>query len=99
MARFEVRRLRSSNLMGVELQADLFDDLNTRVLAPLIPADEIESAISRLNPSFTINGRAHVMLTQHMAAVPVQELGDTVTDLSAHRDRITAATDFLFQGF
>lgn len=39
------------------------------------------------------------MATQRMVAVPIQEIGDFVADLSNRRDDIVAATDFLFQGF
>jgi toxin CcdB len=99
MARFHVWRLRSSNLLGIELQADLLDDLNTRILAPLLPADTLESYVDRLYPSFEIAGCTYVMMTQHWSGVPLNELGDVVAELSAKWDRITTATDFLFQGF
>ena len=39
------------------------------------------------------------MATQRMAALPASEIGETVADLTGHADAITAATDFLFQGF
>lgn len=99
MARFDVRRLENSSYLALELQADLLDGFNTRVVAPLVPREEIGSHVSRLNPVFTINGESFVMLTQHMAAIPATELGDVVRNLGKYRDDITAATDFLFQGF
>ncbi|MCK7614133.1 CcdB family protein [Roseibium sediminicola] len=99
MARFDVRRLDNSAYLALELQADLLDGFNTRVVAPLIPKEDIGGHISRLNPVFTIGGGTYVMLTQHLAAVPTTELGDVVCNLGKHRDDITAATDFLFQGF
>ncbi|WP_346900415.1 CcdB family protein [uncultured Roseibium sp.] len=99
MARFQVRRMRSTDILGIELQADLLDDLNTRVLVPLIPLCEVEKHIDRLNPVFDIDGCAYVMMTQHLAAVAVSEIGDVVADLSSKRDAIVAAADFLFQGF
>ncbi len=55
--------------------------------------------MARLNPRFTINGHPYIMATQLMAAIPVSEIGDLIIDLSSHADQITAATDFLFQGF
>jgi toxin CcdB len=39
------------------------------------------------------------MDTQFMAAVPAAILRDPVTSLRSHRDEITAALDFLMQGF
>lgn len=99
MARLDVRRLEDSTYLALESQANLLDGFNTRIVAPLVPKDEIGSHVSRLNPLFKIDGETYVMLTQHMAAIPVSELGDVVCNLGKYRDDITAATDFLFQGF
>lgn len=99
MARFDVRRLEQSDYLAKELPADLLDGFNTRVVAPLVSKEQIGSHVSRLNPVFSINGGAYVMLTQHMAAVPTAELGDVVCNLGTHQDEIVAATDFLLQGF
>ncbi len=99
MARFHVYRLKQGKTLVVDLQADLFDALRTRIVAPLIPASEFGHAMSRLNPPVTIGGEAHVIATHLMAAVSVSEIGDVVTDLSNHRNAIVAATDFAFQGF
>ena len=46
-----------------------------------------------------VHGKLHVMATQRMAALRTRDIGDVVADLSARRDEIVAATDFLFQGF
>ena len=46
-----------------------------------------------------VHGKLHGMATQRMAAVQTSDIGDVVSDLSACRDEIVAATDFLFQGF
>jgi len=99
MARFDVRRLENSDFLALELQADLFDGFNTRLVAPLVPKQSIATIVARLNPVFAVSGTPYVMLTQHMAAVPVTELGDVVCSLAEHEDSVAAATDFLFQGF
>lgn len=39
------------------------------------------------------------MATHRMAALALSEIGPSIADLSARADEITAATDFLFQGF
>jgi toxin CcdB len=39
------------------------------------------------------------MATQRMASIPLSEIGAEVADLSSRSDDITAALDFLFQGF
>jgi toxin CcdB len=41
----------------------------------------------------------YAMMTEFLASVPIRELGMAVADLSTRADDITAATDFLFQGF
>lgn len=99
MARFSAYRMASSHILALDLQADILDDLKTRIVAPLYPVSELSWTMSRLNPRFTIEGETYVMATQRMVAIPVQDIGDFVTDLSKHSDVIVAATDFLFQGF
>ncbi|HTO30775.1 MAG TPA: CcdB family protein [Pararhizobium sp.] len=56
-------------------------------------------SISRINPRFVIEGELHAMATQRRAAIPVSEIGPELADLSARRDDIIAATDFLFRVF
>ncbi|WEX88482.1 CcdB family protein [Sinorhizobium garamanticum] len=99
MSRFHVYRLKQAETLVVDLQADLFEALKTRIVAPLIPASEFGHAMSRLNPSTKIDGENYVMAIHLMAAIPLSELGDMVTDLSSQRDDIVTATDFAFQGF
>jgi toxin CcdB len=69
------------------------------VMVPLYRVGGMSWSISRLNPRFLINGEPYVMATQRMAALPVSEIGEPVADLASQADAITAATDFLFQGF
>ncbi|WP_284777696.1 CcdB family protein [Agrobacterium sp. lyk4-40-TYG-31] len=99
MARFCVYKLVGSHILLLDLQADILDDLKTRVVAPLYPANELSWSLAKLSPRFLISSEIFVMATQRMVAVPVQEIGDFVADLSSRRDDIIAATDFLFQGF
>ncbi|OWV69300.1 pirin [Rhizobium sp. R339] len=99
MARFHVYRLKSGNALAIDLQANLLDDLPSRVMVPLYPVLEMSWSISRLNPRFAIDGEIHVMATQRMASIPTTELGIAVADLSDKSDIITGALDFLFQGF
>ncbi|ATN32598.1 hypothetical protein ACO34A_02110 [Rhizobium sp. ACO-34A] len=99
MARFHVYRLKPGNMLVVDLQSNLLDDLPSRVIAPLIPVNDMSWSISRLTPRFVVEGELHVMATQRMAAVPASEIGEQVADLSDKADDIIAATDFLFQGF
>lgn len=83
----------------LDVQSDLLDGLNVRAVAPLVPKAMAPIAASRLNPVFDIEGAAHVMMTQYIAAVPASLLKTPVGDLSASFDRITSALDMLFHGF
>ncbi len=99
MARFRVHRLKSGDQLVVDLQSDFLQDLPSRVVAPLQPVEEVSWMISRLTPRFDVGGRKYVMATQRLSALPTSEIGALVADLSHRSDEITAATDFLFQGF
>jgi toxin CcdB len=92
-------RTRDGSLLLLDLQSTLLDNLPTRVVAPLHPIQEMTWSMGRLTPRFNIRGEIYVLATHRMAAVMQDELGSLVADLSAHADEITAATDFLFQGF
>ena len=82
-----------------DVQADLLSHLNTRVVVPLLPAPIAPTPAQTLNPRFKIHGEIVVMATQFMAAVPVPILRDPVASLRPHHDEVTAALDFLMQGF
>lgn len=99
MARFDVARKPEGTGYLVDLQADLLDHLNTRVVAPLLPLDRAPIPAATLNPVLDIAGERVVMTTQFMAAVPAQILKSPVARIDAHRTEITAALDLLFQGF
>ncbi|NLR98600.1 hypothetical protein HGP17_17420 [Rhizobium sp. P38BS-XIX] len=99
MARFHVYGLKQGRALALDLQSDLLERLSTRIMAPLLRVEDVSTPIARLNPQFTIAGETYTMATQLMAAIPLIEIGELVADLSSHGDQITAATDFLFQGF
>lgn len=99
MARFMVYRLRDESILLLDLQADVLNELKSRVVAPLIPVNDMSWTIGQMNPRFEIGGAIYVLAPQRMGAVGANDFGPVVADLSAHRDRIVAATDFLFQGF
>ena len=91
-----------ANLLGPELlldvQADLLRHLNTRVVVPLIPIASAPAPITGLNPVFEIGGIRYVMMTNHIAAVRVTELGAEVASLAQHHAEITTAVGILLTG-
>jgi toxin CcdB len=80
------------------LQADLFDGLATRVVAPLIPLEMSGPALDRLNPVISIEDDSYVVSIAELAGVPVQALGDHVASVTGSRLEVISALDFLFTG-
>lgn len=82
----------------LDCQADLLSDLNTRFTVPLLPPEVAPTPAGRLNPSFEIDGRQFVMVTQYASAIELRELGPKVASL-AERDReVMNALDLLITG-
>ena len=99
MARFDVYRLTSDAVLVVDLQSDLIDNLDTRVVAPLLPLEEFFKAISRLNLKFELDGTSYVLVTHMLGTISLSDVRETVSRLADRDHDIIAATDFLFQGF
>lgn len=83
----------------LDVQAELLDDLTTRVVVPLITAPAMGKAAKHLNPQFKIKRTMVIMSTAELAGVPVNILGDKICSLKEQRYEIIAALDFLFTGF
>jgi len=99
MSKYDVHSYRSGAGFLLDVQAELLDHLNTRVVVPMLPKDQAPQPAARLNPVFEIDGDSFVMATQFLSAVPKGELGPTVANLEAEFANITAALDMVFQGF
>lgn len=99
MARFHAYKMKTSGQPIVDLQADLLGDLASRVVAPLIPIQNVGIQILKLNPRFEIGGEVFLLVPQALTSVPANAIGEQVADFSDRQDEITAALDFLFQGF
>ncbi len=82
----------------LDVQSDLMDTLATRVVVPLVAAEEMGLAAKHLNPQFKIKGEPVVMSTAELAGIPIRSLGDKVASLKNRRDEIIAALDLLFTG-
>ena len=83
----------------IDVQSDLLDQMNTRVVVPLLPVAEAPLKITRLNPVFALDGADYVLMPQHMAAITVRELGSTNSNMSARHDEIRGALDVVYIGF
>ena len=105
MGRFDVYRnsgsLAEAVPFVVEVQNDLLDPLDTRVVIPLrrlsrFPTRQLPS---RLTPLFEVEGVTCLLETPKIAAVPLRLLKSRVTSLQPQQAEITAALDYLFQGY
>ena len=70
MAQFDVYKNPDGDGYLLVVQADLLNNLNTRMVVPLLPDKVAPIPARTLNPCFMISGETQVMSTQFMAAVP-----------------------------
>lgn len=82
----------------MDVQADILDALNTRVVVPLMPVIDAPHPAKQLNPVFDIDETSYVMVTQFMAAVPTSFLRTPVTTFAKWDADITNALDMVFFG-
>lgn len=98
MARYDVYPNPTGGYV-LDVQADLLDDLKTRIVIPLLMRTLAPLPAKRLNPSFEIEGVDHILVTQFMAAIPASTLKKPVMNLSSSHDEIITALDMVFHGF
>jgi toxin CcdB len=98
MAQFDVHRLGSGEGLVLDCQSDLLQQLNTRFVVPLIPQEDAPAPAQRLNPTFVIDGRRFVMVTQFAAAAHCNELGEAIASLRGHSFEVVGALDVLISG-
>jgi toxin CcdB len=83
----------------VDVQSELLNTLNTRLVIPLTPFELLENkAPSHLCPTIHVDEGEFVILTHQMASVPSKLLSDPVDDINTLRGEIIAAIDFLITG-
>jgi toxin CcdB len=105
MARFEVYPNPGSHAHTtpylLDVQSDLLDGLDSRMVIPLRSLDHFAKVKlpTRLTPVINIQGKDYLLETPKMGAVPQRILKSPVVSLAAEQIQITAALDFLFQGY
>lgn len=83
----------------LDVQSDLLDELNTRVVVPLYkPASLKGGTIKILTPNVEVDSKAYIAVTPQLAGIPKSALGAQVGDLSERRYDIVAALDLLVTG-
>jgi toxin CcdB len=104
MPQFAVYKNRNEATRGrfpllLDVQSDLLDALNTRVVVPLIPAAPAKArAMETLTPKLPVAGKEYVMVTPQLAGISVRELGAIVDIVSSERAKIIGALDLLITG-
>ena len=101
MPRFDIYPMPGPNRAGylVDVQAPLLDHLATRAVLPLIPAAAAPPPIRDLNPTISVDGLPHLLLTQAILAIPLRDLKRPIASAAEHQDTITRALDLLLTGF
>lgn len=105
MARFDVYdnpgALAATTPYLLDVQSDLLDGLESCMVIPLRLADQFPKVKlpARLLPMFSVQGQQVLLETPKMAAVPRRALKGPVASLAHEHARVTAALDFLFQGY
>jgi toxin CcdB len=84
----------------LDVQSDLLDDLNTRVVIPLTRARDLSrKPMLHLTPVLNFGGASYVVMTPQLAAIARADLGEPIGSLATERHEILAAMDFLLTGF
>jgi toxin CcdB len=105
LAQFTVYRNKSARSKAVypllvNVQSDLLEDLQTRVVIPLSKAAALaKRPVSQLTPLIEFEGTQYVLVTPQLAGIAQTELGPVTGSLAQSRDTIFAAMDFLLLGF
>lgn len=102
MARCDVYRISGDGVpLVVDVQANLLDELSSRVVIPLVPASEASAeSLTRLKPVIGIDGEDYVLMTTDIGVLLRQQLGERITNIGdRHGDEVAIALDFLFAGF
>jgi len=83
----------------VDVQSDLLDNLNSRIVIPLSLNKETNNTNAKtLCPVFDIEDRNYILLTHQMTSVPVSLLKKKIGSLENKRYEILGAMDILLTG-
>jgi toxin CcdB len=104
MPQFAVYKNRNEATRGrfpllLDVQSDLLEPLNTRVVVPLSPVAAARArAMQVLTPNLIVAGKEYMMMTPQLAGISVRDLGTIVDTVSSERAKIIGAIDLLITG-
>ena len=105
MAQFSVYRNKNARTKAafpflVDVQSDVLEPLNTRVVIPMTKSPALtKRPVSHLTPEVSFNGDRYILMTPQLAGIGRPELGPHAGTLVEERQTILAAIDFLITGF
>ena len=104
MAQFDVYRNDNSETserfpFHVDVQADLFEELQSRVVIPLSKAEPTDFPMAYLTPTVSFDGLAYLLMTPQLAGVAREEIGARAGSVADQERAIATAIDFLLRGF
>lgn len=105
MARFDVYRNSGQHASRapylLDVQSDLLDGLGSCMVIPIRRVTNFPNVKlpERLTAIVLVSGERMFLETPKMGAVPRHVLTRPVASLADEKNRITAALDFLFQGY
>ena len=105
MARFDVHANPGASAGStpylLDVQSDLLDGLDSRMVIPLRHVAQFAKVKlpSRLMPVLRVGDEDYLLETPKLGAVPRRILKAPVASLRHEQTQITAALDFLFQGY
>lgn len=82
----------------IEVQTDLLDTLNSRMVIPLTRLAQNTAWPKKLCPIMKIGGKSYVLLTHQMTSISTTWLKKKERRLDGYRDEIISAIDFLITG-
>jgi toxin CcdB len=83
----------------LDIQSNLLSDLRTTVVIPLMPKRLAGShIITKLNPVIRVKNENFIVMTQSLAGIDRNVLGEPVNDLTQYRSEIFDAIDFVLSG-
>jgi len=83
----------------VDVQSELLDSLNSRMVIPLSASKETNHKTAKgLCPVFQIDSKDYVLLTHQMTSVPISLLKNEVQNFNNYRYEILGAIDLLLTG-
>jgi len=95
----ENRNTKKSYPFFVNVQSDLLDDLNSRIVIPLSPLKMLnDNNVKKLCPIIEIENESFVVLTHQMTSVPKSILKKESISLESYRYEILGAIDLLLTG-